>query len=189
MTHRILGERGRTLEEEFFRRQKAVLVERRRVEAQQLTARVALTAATGIRDDLLLDRLVAMGISADTLVALSLVPLAEVAWADGRLDSEEKLAIMKAASSAGLDEGGPGRRLVERCLAERPPAVLLELWRNYIESVCTELPESARKGLQRELLRQARVVAEATGGFGGILSRVSAHEEALLQEIARAFDA
>lgn len=188
MTHRLLGERRRAFEEEFLRRHEEVLLERPRVEAQQPTARDSLAASSGIRDDLLLDRLVAMGISADTLVALSLVPLAEVAWADGRLDSEEKRAIMKAARVAGLEEGSAGHRLVERCLTQRPPAGLHELWRKYIESVCAALPASARKGLQRELVRQARRVAEATGGFGELLSRVSAHEEALLEEIARAFD-
>ena len=187
MEHKILGERQRALEEEFFRRQDAVLLERRRAKETQRAARTALATASRITDEALLDRLVAMGITADTLVALSLVPLAEVAWADGRLDASEKRAILDAAQIAGLEAESPGYRLVESCLSERPPARLRELWRHYVEGLCASLPEVGRTRLKHELLRQARTVAEAAGGFRGLVSKVSAHEAALLEEIATAF--
>jgi tellurite resistance protein len=188
MEQHILGERGKALEDDFFRRQDAALLERRRGEAARTTARAALAAASRITDDALLDELVAMGITVDTLVALSLVPLAEVAWADGRLDAAEKRAVLEAARKAGLEPGSTGHRLVESCLAERPPAALRGLWRHYIESVCAALPADGRAGLKHELMRQARTVAEAAGGFKVLLSKVSAHEQALLEEIAGAFE-
>lgn len=187
MDHQVFGDRRRALEEEFFRRQDAVLLERHREGKAQRSARTALATASRITDDDLLDRLVAMGITADTLVALSLVPLAEVAWADGHLDVSEKRAILAAAQAAGLEADSSGRRLVEGCLAERPPAQLRELWRHYIEHVCYCLSETDRSRLKGELLRQARTVAESAGGFKGFLSKVSASEAVVLEDIERAF--
>ena len=187
MEHKVLGGRQRALEEEFFRRQDAVLLERRRSKEAQHAAHTALATASRITDEALLDQLVAMGITADTLVALSLVPLAEVAWADGRLDASEKRAILTAAQTAGLEADSSGYRLVESCLSERPPARLRELWRHYIAGVCAALPEAGRNRLKHELLRQASTVAEAAGGFKGLFSKVSVQEAALLDEIAMAF--
>ena len=187
MEQKILGNRQRALEEEFFRRRETVLLDKSRARLAQRAAHAALGAASGITDEALLDRLVAMGITTDTLVALSLVPLAEVAWADGRLDESEKRAILAAAQTAGLEAESAGYRLVESCLSERPPARLRELWRHYIAGVCVSRPEDERNRLKHELVRQATTVAAAAGGFKGLFSKVSAQEAALIAEMATAF--
>jgi hypothetical protein len=150
-------------------------------------ARAALAAASRITDDVLLDQLVAFGISADTLTALSLVPLVEVAWADGRVEDAERQAILAAARAAGLQEESAGHKLLDSCLSERPRTGLRKMWKQYITSICTTLPAEQRDALKTELLQQGRRVAEAAGGFMGLGSRVSSKEEALLAEIAAAF--
>jgi tellurite resistance protein len=188
MEQHVLGERKKALEQEFFRRRDAALLEQRRVEAARQQARAALAAASRITDEDLLDQLVAMGIDADTLVALSLIPLAEVAWADGWVDAAEKRAVLAAARATGLAPKRAGYRLIESCLTTRPPAALRGLWRRYIQSVCATLPADGRDSLRRELSRKGYAVAEAAGGFKGLFSRVSAQEEALLEEIAAAFE-
>ena len=187
MEHKILGDRQRALEAEFFRRRETVLLDKTRAREAHRAAHAALSAAARITDGTLLDGLVTMGITTDTLVALSLVPLAEVAWADGRIDESEKSTILAAAQASGLEAGSPGYRLVESCLSERPPARLRELWRHYIAGVCASLPEAERNLLKYELLRQATNVAEAAGGFKGLFSKVSVQEAALIEEIATAF--
>lgn len=149
-------------------------------------ARAALAAASHITDDALLDRLVDMGISTETVVALSLVPLISVAWADGWIHPREKRAVMAAAYAAGLAPGGPGARLVERCLTTSLPPPLRAAWREYIAQLCATRTVAERRTLRDEVLRQSRVVAEAAGGFKGLFA-VSAHEAAVLDEIAAAF--
>ena len=47
----------------------------------------------------LVARLVEIGIRSDTLAALCLIPLVEVAWADGRLDPPEREALLAAAAA------------------------------------------------------------------------------------------
>ena len=46
---------------------------------------------------------------------------------------------------------------------------------------------AARDSLGREILGRARRVADATGGFLGLSSRISAAEEAVLANLATAF--
>jgi hypothetical protein len=46
---------------------------------------------------------------------------------------------------------------------------------------------SERQPLRDAVLRQAREVAEAAGGFLGLGSKVSASEQAVLDDLARAF--
>jgi hypothetical protein len=183
-----LGDRRKALEEEFFPRQEAALRAQRRTEEERRTARVALAAASHIADEALLDQLVALGINPDTLTALSLVPLVEVAWADGKVEDAEKQAILMAARAVGLEEASAGHRLLESCLSEAPTAQLRKLWRQYIKSVCTTLSGEERDALKTELLQRARSVAEAAGGFMGLGAKVSSTEETMLAEIARAFN-
>ena len=92
----ILRERGRSLEEEFFRREDARLKERLRGAAQRESAREALVRASGIKNPTVIDRLIALDVHPETVTALSLVPLVEVAWAE-------------AARRLGPARRGPGR--------------------------------------------------------------------------------
>ena len=188
MSNELFGDRRKSLEEEFFRRQDAALLAQRRTEEERRAARAALAAASHITDDVLLDQLVAFGISAATLTALSLVPLIEVAWADGRVEDAEIQVILAAARAAGLEETSAGHKLLASCLSERPQTGLRKMWRQYITSICTTLSAEERDALKTELLQQARSVAEAAGGFMGLGSKVSSKEEALLAEIAAAFN-
>lgn len=187
MKHNLSGNRGGAVEEEFFKRHEAVLLERRRVDEQRRAARAALAAASRITDEALLDQLVTLGITADTLIALSLVPLVEVAWADGKLEDSERRAILTAARAAGLGSESAGLRLIESSLSEHPPPRLRELWRHYIKSVCATLSPEEKETLRAEMLQRARSVAEAAGGFMGLGSQVPSQEEALLTELAQAF--
>lgn len=188
MEAEFLGKRRRSLEEDFFRRQDAALLERSRSAQQRASARATLASASRITDPALLDDLVDMGITPETLIALSLVPLIEVAWADDKLEPAEKDAILKAAQQAGLAEDSPGLQLLKNCLAARPSANLKRLWTQYIQSVCASLSATERDSLRAELLERATQVAEAAGSFLGLGSKVSAQEQALLSELSAAFD-
>lgn len=187
MGNELSRDRRTSIEEEFFRRQDATLLAQRRTDEERWAARTALAAASHVTDDVLLDQLVAFGINPDTLTALSLVPLVEVAWADGRVENAEQQAILAAARAAGLEETSAGHKLLESCLSERPQAGLRKMWQQYITGICTTLSAEQRDALQTELLLQARSVAEAAGPFLGLGSKVSRKEEALLAELAAAF--
>jgi len=187
MPNEGMKERGRALEEAFFKKQHEQQLAKLRLRQEQEEAREALAAASGISDADLLDRLAALGIRAETLAALTLIPLVEVAWADGRMEARERDAILRGAESSGIQPGSPSHALLEIWTHDRPAPELLESWRRYIGSLVTELSADQKWHLEEKLVGRARSVAEAAGGFLGIGSKVSAQEEAMLAELEKAF--
>ncbi|MGE3536916.1 MAG: hypothetical protein AB7N91_05680 [Candidatus Tectimicrobiota bacterium] len=189
MADDFLGDRRRALEEEFFRRQENALLQQLRSTQTQESAQEALATATGVRDSAVLAKLSALGITSDTLLALGLVPLVAVAWADGALDDKERQAIVSGLSSAGIAADSPAARLVQGWLTSPPPASLLETWSAYTATLAAALAPDERDQLRASVLGRARAVAEAAGGFLGFGQRVSKPEEDLLAKLAQAFGA
>ena len=187
-TTRILDERRQALEEAFFRKENERLRTRLHEERERREARDALGRECGVADASLLDRLVQLGIHADTVEALVLVPLAMVAWADGKMDPRERDAVLAAAAVSGIAPGSPSHALLESWTREKPSPLLFESWRSYIAALSDQLTADHRWHLEEQILGRARAVAEAAGGFLG-LAKVSREEEAVLAELERAFSA
>jgi hypothetical protein len=187
MADEFLGDRKNALEEAFFAAENERL-RQRLLEADQAKSRKeALAAASGITDDAVLERLIALKLGADTLAALSLTPLVLVAWADGSIDDKERSAVLAGAAEAGMGGQDVGRQLLDRWLKEPPPRDLLATWTDYIRAMSAALDDEGKRALKLELLGRARRVAEATGGFLGVGRRVSPSEEAVLERLEKAF--
>ena len=186
MHDRLLDDRRIALEEAFFRKESARLRERMRAERERDAARVALAGEVGLADKALLDRLVELGIRADTHQALELAPLAMVAWADGTMDAREREAVFRGAEANGIAPGSAAYELLAMWTVQRPPRELMEAWCAYIAALGKELSAPQRRALEARILGRARAVAEAAGGLLGF-ARVSEPEEALLAELASAF--
>lgn len=183
---RVLDERRKALEEAFFRKQDEALRTRIRTEREHASARDALAAHSPRADEALLDRLVELGIRVESLAALMLVPLVEVAWADGTMDPREREAVLNAAAASGVELDSPSHALLESWTTDRPPAALYESWKAYVASLCRELSADHRWHLEEQLLGRARSVARAAGGFLG-LAKVSKPEEEVLARLEQAF--
>lgn len=183
-----IQERGRALEEAFFKKQHEEQLAKLRVKQEQVEAREALAAASGITDDVdLLDRLAALGIRAETLAALTLIPLVEVAWADGKMEARERDAILRGAESSGIEPGSPSYGLLEIWTRDRPAPELMDSWKSYIGALAGELSADQKWHLEEKIVGRARSVAESAGGFLGLGSKVSPEEERVLGELERAF--
>ncbi len=183
----VLAERRQALEEEFFRRREQALLEKMRQEQQRRELAEALAEASGIKDPEVLRKLVDLGIQPRTLAPLALVPLVEVAWADGSIARQEREAIAAAAQQAGIEKGSAGFALLESWLEERPAPALRQVWREYVRALCTVLDEPGRQRLRHEVMGRARAVAEAAGGILGLGRKVSPAEEEVLRELETAF--
>lgn len=191
MSKDFLEDRRTGLEEAFFAQQNEMLRQRLRQADDDKAKRDALAAASGIQDPAVLDSLTNLGIRAETLAALSLVPLIVVAWADGGVDERERAAILRAAEQSGIKKEDAAYHVFERWLHERPAPALLDAWKSYIRALSGTLDAGARAKLKADLLDRARTVAAAAGGFLGLgLShRMSAAEKAALADLERAFTA
>ncbi|HXH82777.1 MAG TPA: hypothetical protein VNN07_07600 [Candidatus Tectomicrobia bacterium] len=185
----ILRERGRGLEEEFFRKEEARLLAKLREGAQRERAREALSRATKITNPAVLDRLIALGVEPQTVTALWLVPLVEVAWADGKLDAGERRAIEDRLTSMGIAPGSVERQLLDSWLTHRPEPKLLTAWTHLVHGLCEALSPEEVATMRQGLLDRARAVAGASGGFMGVGSKISASEAEMLRQLEAAFPA
>jgi uncharacterized tellurite resistance protein B-like protein len=182
----VLGDRRRALEEAFFaRRNEELLVQFREKEAATRTKQ-ELSAASGINDEAVLDQLLTMHINRETLAALSLVPLVQVAWADGSVVAKERTAVMAAAEQAGLRPGDASHQLLRHWLEEKPEPTMFQSWTDYAHALSATLSAEARQALKQDVLGRARHVAEAAGGILGI-GKVSHAEQAVLDQVEQAF--
>ncbi len=185
---RIFADREKSLEEQFFARQSEELKRKLRETKQHEKMREELQRIAVVTDEQTIERMVELGIGADTWAAISLVPLVEVAWANGNVDAKERTAVMSAAEANGVVPGSPSHQILGKWLDHRPDARLLKAWGEYIVDLCAALTPEERHGLQHELLQRARTIAEQTGGFLGLGRKVSAEEQLILDELAKAFD-
>ncbi len=176
----------RALEDAFFHKRDAELIaEMRRREAEQ-NRRKALAEVSGITDESVLDQLVEHDIHAETLAAFSLIPVIEVAWSDGKIQPEECKILLQALADAGIQKDGVACRLVEHWMDQRPNPKLMEIWKNYTRVLISELSPEAGESIKETIMRHARAVAEAAGGFLGF-ARLSRQEEEALRSIEEAF--
>ncbi|MCH7882612.1 MAG: hypothetical protein IIB69_13795 [Proteobacteria bacterium] len=184
MSDEILGDRGKALEEIFFANESEKLRKALLEKEAAKNKKEALSAASGVTDDAVLEQLVALDIRSDTLAALSLVPLVEVAWADGTMDDNERSAILSAARDSGLS--GESAALLDGWLVTQPSSDVLSAWKDYVAVLTSTMDKATRDKLKQELLSRARTVAESAGGFLGI-GTISSEEEDKLEELAGAF--
>ncbi len=174
------------LEAAFFARQDSELLEKLRKAAQLKQRRDAFREVVPNADDELLDRLMEMGLQPQTVLALVLVPLAAVAWADGRLEPRERQALLKAAEERGVKPGTPARQLLDTWLEHPPGTQLLDAWKRYVRTLYTGIEEKERRAVHSRILELARGVAQAAGGFLGMGAKISPAERAVLDEMEKA---
>ena len=69
-------------------------------------------------------------------------------------------------------------------LAKPLDAELVATWKRYIQAIWPSLTPHERGEVRKMGLERARTVAEAAGGFLGLVSRISAQEKAVLDDLA-----
>lgn len=163
------------------------LVEAFRERLDRLERRQQLAHVSGIRDEAILDRLLGLGITAESLAALGLVPLVWVAWADGEVASKERERIVAMAQAAGIEPQNGRYPLLEHWLKRRPAPEMFAAWRDYIKQLREQMAAADLETLRREIVDRAGEVARASGGILGIGPRVSPAEQAVLAQLEQAF--
>ena len=186
MSQEFLEDRKRSLEEAFFAKQNQELLRRLRTQKDRDERTREVRQASGIEDPELLARLVDLGLGADTVAALSLVPLIEVAWADGDVHPKERQAVLQAAAESGVEAGSTAADLLESWLAHRPDPALLVAWKEFVRTLSSELAPDARRALREDVLGRAERVAAAAGGLLGAAA-ISGKERDKLYELDHAF--
>ena len=160
-----LRTRGIALEEAHGRLVEAGQLQRRRARGSRQALRAQLGAELEIDvDTFLIDELIELGITPDTAPAFEALPLVEVAWADGDIDTEERWRVLAVATAFGLELGRPAHAQLELWLTRRPGEELFEAWHRFAGQALAAPAAAARA---RRLLEGAEEVARAAGGLLG----------------------
>jgi hypothetical protein len=177
---------GKTMEDLFFFEKDQSMIEARRELEQMQETRANLAKVSGIQNDALLDKLIALDIHPDALATLFVIPLVEVAWADGEIHEKERDELFKHVERAGVKNKGVNPKLVSSWLKHKPDPALLEAWVHYIQALSGQLSEAERLALKEDVMADARAVAQAAGGFLGF-GKLSEEERRMLDQLDAAF--
>ena len=182
-----LKAKAKALEDSFFAKENERILQELRAAKKREEKKKEFRKHLSIDNDEILGALVDLEVEPETLIAFSLVPLVEVAWADGEIQPKERDAILKEAVEQGVEDGCPTSDLLKNWLDTKPDPKLLEVWEGYIAELMTSLGERGKAHLKTGTLGRARAVAEAAGGFLGVAS-ISAAEREMLDKLEWAFD-
>jgi len=182
-----MQEKSQSLEDIFFSKENQKRIEQHRALQKMEETQAALAKVSGIRNDAILKKLVELNIRPETLVTLTLVPLVEIAWADGSVDQREKDAILQAVSQSKQALGSMDRELLEQWLNQRPPPQLLDAWMHYMRGLCEQLSREEVATLKAEFVKQAQAIANAGGGFLYRIWKSSKSTGDLIHKLGSAF--
>ena len=181
-----LKAKARALEDSFFAKENERILQELRAATAREEKKKEFREYLNVENEEVLDALVELAVEPETLVAFTLVPLVEVAWADGEIQAKERDAIIKAAIDQGVEENSPTAKLLTNWLRTPPDKQLLDIWKAYIEELQESLSANSSAHMKTSVMGRARAIAEAAGGFLGVAS-ISAAEKKMLEELERAF--
>ncbi|MFN8705035.1 MAG: hypothetical protein ACK50J_00015 [Planctomyces sp.] len=149
--------------------------------------RHCLSAITGKIDDNLLERMIHLGFNPENLGAIHYAPIAEVAWANGRVTQFEQVFAISAALSSDLLQSPPAFDLFQSWLAERPHKALWSLWEDYMTDRLAISRSASDEQFGQRLYETASRVALASGGLLD-LGEICIAEQRVLDRIARVYN-
>jgi hypothetical protein len=181
-TDEVWGDRRRANEDEYFRKRDRELVEKVRLRAQDEAALQRLAEAAGVTDDDILQGLQRLGYTAETVKLLQVVPLIDVAWADGHVSEPERQAILAVTRALGIEAGSHADHQLARWLLDPPSNVLSDGTLRLLRAIVQRRPPDERAAATRRLLSACSAVAASRGGMFGFRA-ISDKEQRALDRI------
>ncbi len=121
------------------------------------------------------------GFNQDSIRALYLVPVIDTAWADGKIQPEEREEILKLLEERGIQFGSEAYSLIDLWLSRKPVDEFFVSANNLIEPLFRDLKDN-RNGNPYWIIEAAERVAKATGS---IHEPISPGERKVIKSIIR----
>lgn len=175
-------------EEKFIKQKEAAAREearrKRQLAAIELEERRKIREELHTSDDVAAEAL-ELGFDATTARVLPLVPIIEMAWADGTVTGSENKRVLEIAARFGLKPGEPDHNYLKLLLDRQPTQGFFDSVNHVIAHLIEDNPE---EWSERSVVELATQVAEASGGFFGLFDSVSKEERELLDNFAKIFN-
>jgi hypothetical protein len=181
----FVDDRRRASEEDYFRKQDRELIEKMRRAAEANRAQSEMSAKTGLNDPALIAELGALGFTPETISVLPLVPLIQMAWAEGGVTPQERTLLVTLARGRGIAEGSAADRQLADWMAHRPsPNLFASATRLIRAMIDTGVAEGGTMSAD-DLIKYAESMAAVSGGFLGF-RKISSEERETLAKLAAA---
>jgi hypothetical protein len=136
-----------------------------------------------VADEGILKNLQELGFTPDTVMLLHLVPLLQMAWAEGGVSDRERDLIVEAARAHGIEKGSAADQQLTTWLAQRPSDALFERALGAVAAILQARTSDERESSQRDLVSRLTSIASASGGILGF-GKVSAEEQRVLTRVS-----
>lgn len=172
--------RPRAHEDAYFHKKDRELIERIRQQAKAQQELRELGERVGVTDPEVSRELAELGFTLETVKLLPLIPIVEMAWAEGGVTPAERKMVVDVARARGIEEGSAAdQQLVE--WLDRQPAE--SVFRRAGRLISALFASGGRFELTPDdLLKHCEAIADASGGLFGF-GRVSSEERATLVRI------
>ena len=175
------SDRRRTHEEDYFQKKDRELIEKMRRQAKAEEELRVLGERVGVTDPELIHELAEMGFTPETVKLLPLIPVIEMAWAEGGVTAAERKMVIEVARARGIEDGSPADHQLAQWLDRQPEQSVYERARRLIGAL---FASGGRFEITPDdVLKYCEAIAEASGGIFGI-GRVSSEERATLARIS-----
>jgi hypothetical protein len=173
--------RKRAQEEEYFQKKDRELIEKVRQQAKVQQQLRELGERVGVTDPEVSRELAELGFTLDTVKLLPLIPVLEMAWAEGGVTPAERKMVVEVARARGVEEGSAADRQLTEWLDQRPDE---SVFRRAGRLISALFASGGRFDITPDdLLKYCEAIADASGGIFGF-RRVSSDERATLERIA-----
>jgi len=188
MMNHIFSPLGPVQEIAFFHQKEAELLDHLRLERELEAGRQRIAEAIGATDQSILQTLQELGYTRDTVTLLPLVPLVQVAWADGELSLRESERIRELAHIRGLGKGTPAFDLLETWLCHRPSDEFFLRTLRVIRNLLSVLRPEELRAVKQDLISCCTYIAQGSGAILGLGHEIGSAERKLLEDIAMALE-
>ena len=178
-----MEKKPRTHEDEHFHRLDVDRIEKSREGVRREGLKKILAERVGATDPEVLELLLDMGLDRETAPVVPLLPLVQVAWADGEVSEKERAAVRKVARARQIAEGSPADELLTKVLETRPSERFFADALHALKDVLASLPEDERNKRGDGFAAAVEEIASASGGLFGI-GKVSSEEREVIRKVA-----
>jgi hypothetical protein len=170
----------RAHEEDYFQKRDRELIEKARKQADAQRQLRELGERVGVTDPEVSRELAELGFTPETVKLLPLIPVLEMAWAEGGVTPEERKMVVELARTRGVEEGSAADVQLAEWLDRRPEE---SVFRRAGRLIGALLSDGRFNITPDDIIKYSEAIADASGGLFGI-RRVSSEERATLSRIA-----